>query len=333
AVSIIQAVAMIAMIVVSVLANGVVCHCIIKTHSLHTITNSFIFNLAATDFCLSALCMPFALVSCITKQWVFGKTVCVVSGFLLSMLCIASILTLVLVAIDRFMAIKYPLKYTLYVTHRACAFMLAYVWFQAAACALLPALGWGSGYVFVEQESICRPEFGTPSKDNGFTSFLFVSSFVIPFSILISIYLSILWTARKQFRQVHHAKIHLENAGTTDNNTAAMDEITSATNTTRGKKMDRASRRRYRARGFKMVLMIVAVFLVCWSPHFILIFYGSLYQIQFPAAVKAVTTWLTFLNSSFNPFLYGFFNARFRSSLKRVFGDKLLCCRWRHQDD
>lgn len=343
---VVQAITMFVMIVVGTLANGVICHCILRNRSLRTVTNIFILNLATTDFLLSVLCMPFAMVSCIIDDWIFGDLMCSIYGLILSTLCIASILTLVLVAIDRYMAIKYPLKYCIYLTNKACIFMLAFVWLVAAIYSLLPALGWGSGYAYIKVESICRPEFETPQKDNGFTSFLFVSCFVIPFTILAFLYVSILWTARKQFRQVHHAakpnfinvqprehepakNVH-KNSNREKTMTSDNTEITSATNSIREKGMYnlKKAKRKHKTRGFKMLLLIVAVFIICWSPHFILIFYASLNRVRIPLSVKALTTWLTFLNSSMNPFLYGFLNGKFRSTIKSFLGEKILCCRW-----
>ena len=61
AVLIIQAITMVAIIVIGTLANGVICHCILKHRSLRTVTNIFIMNLATTDFLLSILCMPFCV--------------------------------------------------------------------------------------------------------------------------------------------------------------------------------------------------------------------------------------------------------------------------------
>lgn len=336
---VIQASAMVVMMVVGALANGVICHCILKHSSLRTVTNIFIMNLATTDFLLCVFCMPFALISCILDEWVFGDLMCRVEGFLLSMLCISSILTLVLIAIDRYMAIKHPLKYCTHLTNSISVFMLTTIWCYAAICSMLPALGWGSGYVYVKEENICRPEFGTPSKDNGFTSFLFTSAFAVPFSILAFLYLSILWTARKQFRQVHVAKDiiqvkpNIESSKNTSTKRTILPEVdntctdfTSTTNTTSSQ--NRKHRRKSKTRGFKILLLIVAVFILCWAPHFVLIFYSSIAHVKIPLEVKVITTWLAFLNSTMNPFLYGFLNGKFRSGLKRFLGYKILCC-WR----
>ena len=352
----VQAVSMASIMFVGAIANGAILHCIVKHRSLRTVTNAFIFNLAATDFLLSVLCMPFAFISCIAGRWVFGDIVCGITGFLLSMLCIASILTLVLISIDRFMAIKRPLKYNDLITAQNTKRMIGYVWIQAALCSALPALGWGKGYAFKSEESICRPQFSGPTVDHGLTIFLFITCFVLPFSIVAYTYISILWTAHRQFRQVHNSRkppnvinvrpIANEFSATaiqsnrsneqgtrihsSDNCTAICDEITSATNTLRIKKLypfKKSGHKKTRARGFKMLLIIVAVFLICWSPHFILIFYASLHSQIFPPEVKALTTWLTFLNSACNPFLYGFLNGRFRVGLRALLGEKIWCCK------
>ena len=197
--------------------------------------------------------------------------------------------------------------------------MIVYVWFHAAVCAIMPVFGWGEGYRFVAVEFICRPSFGKPSVDNGYTFFLFLSCFVAPFSIIAFTYLSILCTARRQFRRVHHHKGlnvgelsyvtqgHSQFNGETTfvrtpENTVIADEITSATNTSRAKKLYAPkvirNKRKQKVRGFKMLWIIIVVFLICWSPYFLLIFYGSINHQSFSKAVKVPTTLLTFLNSA-----------------------------------
>lgn len=356
---VVQSVFLTLIMIVSAVANSFICRCILVHRSLRTITNSFIFNLAATDFLLSVLCMPFALVSAITGRWVFGEVMCKLTGFLISVLCIASILTLVLVAIDRYLAICRPLKYCILVTHRKSVMMLVYVWLHAAVCSILPVIGWGQGYKFVVEESICRPEFGKPTADNGYTIFLFITCFVGPFSIIAFTYVSILFTARRQFRRVHQAKVTPPNPinstqpsssqlnvitdyhgettiAHTPENTVVGEEITSATNTSRFKKLYTSriikNRRRQKARGFKMLWLIVAVFLICWSPYFIFIFYSSFHHRRFSRTVKVPVMLLTFLNSALNPFLYGFLNGKFRSSLWESIGEKFALCKWKQNE-
>ena len=348
-----QAVTLSGIIIVGTVANGIICNCIIRKKNVVLVTNTFVFNLAATDFLLCVLCMPFALVSSVTRHWVFGDAMCVIAGFLLTVLRIASILALALVAIDRYLAIDHPLKYCTMVTRRTSIFMVGFAWCQAVVCAVLPAAGWGKGYGYFKEESICRPRLASPVDDDGFTVFLFVTCFLIPFSVIGFTHISILLTARKQFRQVHHARIPpslLINVQSTTNcrqpslvrtqrlnarapSAAIADEITSATNGMTPRIRRRKIGGRQKARGFKVLLVIVVFFLVCLCPHFILLFVSSLYNISLPLALRAMTTWLTFLNSACNPFLYGFFNSKFRANLMRFLDQRVLCCKWKHNTE
>ena len=113
-------------------------------------------------------------------------------------------------------------------------------------------------------------------------------------------------------------------------------EIASAINAVQLRRMHSPNnkRKRGKTRGFKMLLLIVVVFIICWSPHFILIFYSSITHVNISFSLKALTTWLTFLNSALNPFIYGFLNGNFRSNLNKFLGGKMLCCGcWKMVED
>ncbi|XP_052799062.1 rhodopsin, GQ-coupled-like [Mya arenaria] len=54
----------------------------------------------------------------------------------------ASTFTLVLIAIDRYMAVAKPLHYSMTMTSRRASFMIASVWISAILCSLPPLFGW-----------------------------------------------------------------------------------------------------------------------------------------------------------------------------------------------
>ncbi|XP_035670104.1 neuropeptide FF receptor 2-like [Branchiostoma floridae] len=85
--------------VLCVAGNLAVCVIVIKYQQLHTVTNFFIFNLAAADLLVALFCMPFTLVNNILADWIFGDVVCKLSPFMQGVSVAASVFTLVKIRI------------------------------------------------------------------------------------------------------------------------------------------------------------------------------------------------------------------------------------------
>jgi len=166
--------------------------------TLQTITNAFIINLACADLLLSIIGMPFTLASSIKYEWVFGDTWCKVNGMANSLFCIASILTLAVVSVDRYCAILYPFKYATWITNKVAAGMIVYIWFHALLMACLPLTNW-TQYTFIRSESICTVRW---EYSISFTLFLFSVCFFLPLGVMMVTYLRIFRTARKQSRKI-----------------------------------------------------------------------------------------------------------------------------------
>ena len=69
----------------------------------------------------------------------------------------------------------------------------------------------------------------------------------------------------------------------------------------------------------KVLGIIFAVFVLLWTPFFVLNILGSL--VATPPYLFAVFTWLGYLSSLMNPIIYTMFNTSFRRAFKRI-----LCC-------
>ncbi|KAL9970943.1 hypothetical protein ACROYT_G023407 [Oculina patagonica] len=195
---ILQAASMVVIMLVALGGNLLILAAIYIDKTLQTITNAFIINLACADLLLSIIGMPFTLASSITYDWIFGDTWCKVNGMANSLFCIASILTLAAVSIDRYCAIIHPFKYATWITNRVAAGMIFYIWCHALLMACLPLTSW-SRYTFIRSESICTVqwEFGI-----SFTIFLFSVCFFLPLGVMMVTYLRIFRTARQQSRKI-----------------------------------------------------------------------------------------------------------------------------------
>lgn len=195
---ILQAASMVVIMLVALGGNLLILAAIYIDKTLQTITNAFIINLACADLLLSIIGMPFTLASSITYDWIFGDTWCKVNGMANSLFCIASILTLAAVSIDRYCAILYPFKYAAWITNRVAAGMIFYIWFHALLMACLPLTSW-SRYTFIRSESICTVQW---EFSISFTIFLFSVCFFLPLGVMMVTYLRIFRTARQQSRKI-----------------------------------------------------------------------------------------------------------------------------------
>ena len=193
-----QAASMVVIMLVALGGNLLILAAIYIDKTLQTITNVFIINLACADLLLSIIGMPFTLASSITYDWIFGDTWCKVNGMANSLFCIASILTLAAVSIDRYCAILYPFKYATWITNKAAAGMIFYIWFHALLMACLPLTSW-SRYTFIRSESICTVQW---EFSISYTLFLFSVCFFLPLGVMMVTYLRIFRTARKQSRKI-----------------------------------------------------------------------------------------------------------------------------------
>lgn len=193
-----QAASMVVIMLVAVGGNLLILAAIYIDKTLQTITNAFIINLACADLLLSIIGMPFTLASSIKYEWIFGDTWCKVNGMANSLFCIASILTLAAVSVDRYCAILYPFKYVTWITNKVAAGMILYIWVHALLMACLPLTTW-SRYTFISSESICTVQW---EYSISFTLFLFSVCFFLPLGVMMITYLRIFRTARKQSRRI-----------------------------------------------------------------------------------------------------------------------------------
>lgn len=194
----VQAISMCLILTSGIIGNILILLAIYIDKTLQTLTNAFVVNLACADLLLSLLGMPFTLVSSITYDWIFGPAWCDINGMANSLFCVASMLTLAAVSIDRYIAIIHPLQYTSYMTNKMAAGMIIYIWLHSLSIALLPVIGW-SEYSFLKKESICTVHW---ELDISCTIFIFVVCFFLPFAIMIFTYSRILKTAWKQSKRI-----------------------------------------------------------------------------------------------------------------------------------
>ncbi|XP_035260779.1 neuromedin-K receptor-like isoform X2 [Anguilla anguilla] len=97
-------------VVVSVTGNVTVIWIILAHRRMRTVTNYFIVNLAFSDVSMAAFNTVFNFVYALHNDWYFGLGYCRFQNFFPITAMFSSIYSMTAIAVDRYMAIIYPLK-------------------------------------------------------------------------------------------------------------------------------------------------------------------------------------------------------------------------------
>lgn len=77
---------------------------------MRSTTNLLIINLAVADLLFIVFCVPFTGTDYALPFWPFGDTWCKIVQYLIVVTSMASVYTLVLMSLDRFLAVVYPIS-------------------------------------------------------------------------------------------------------------------------------------------------------------------------------------------------------------------------------
>lgn len=130
--------------ITGLIGNIFTCLVIVRNKSMHTATNYYLFSLAISDLLLLVSGMPQEMYSIWSKwPYVFGYSFCVIRGLAAETSTNASVLTITLFTIERYLAICNP-----FVSHQMSKLSRAikhviWLWIAALALALPQALQFG----------------------------------------------------------------------------------------------------------------------------------------------------------------------------------------------
>lgn len=95
--------------ITGLLGNALVVLVVILNPLMRSTTNVLIINLAVSDLLFVIFCIPFTATDYIMNVWPFGDLWCKMVQYLIVVTAHASIYTLVLMSLDRFLAVVYPI--------------------------------------------------------------------------------------------------------------------------------------------------------------------------------------------------------------------------------
>ncbi|XP_031568923.1 octopamine receptor 1-like [Actinia tenebrosa] len=290
-----------------IIGNPTVLLVIRLDHRLHSPTFYFLGNLAVADLLVGVGYVPFYIVSVFNQAWVLGSTLCRAHAFVVSTSFNASIMTLCVVSVDRFLDISDPLRYYGRMTQKKTKMLIAFIWLHSIFWASCPLWNWGETLFDVTTHT-CRPNFApieTPGKVYGILLAIF--GFAIPVIVTIYSYFRMFRVAEDQSKKIakDFSMSHGASSGTEDT----------------GKRTSPRPARDKKAH--KTILIIIGAFCFCWLPYT----FGTSWKILTgqtlaPYWLANLGLTLALTNSFINPIVYTIRDRRFRRGLQ-----KALCSR------
>ena len=303
-----QTVALSLILVVSLVGNSLIVLIVYKTPTLRKPINMLIANMAMSDLLYPIFFVPARLAEWHAGSWLIGGTLgqalCKIHIFLVDVSSLVSIQSLVLITVDRCVAVVVPLRSPL-VSRKRCLFFIVASWIVAMAVhsPYLVAYKLGKYPERLMCEDLWQEAFGGNTYPNYILAGAIVF-FYIPFVLLVILYSNILIKLKNQ---VHP-----------------------------GEQSANAEQQRTRRNRnvLKMAITIVVVFFICWIP---LISNAIIENFSAPDSLifsscsfhlyHTVTFFMAFANCAINPIICLTLNSNYRQAFKRL----VSCCAARMQ--
>nr|CAL36767.1 predicted novel alpha-adrenergic-like G-protein coupled receptor [Branchiostoma floridae] len=190
-------VTIIAIIVMTILGNLLVCTAVFMERSLRRVQNWFIASLAVSDLSVGLVIMPPALVKELMGYWYFGRVMCEVFLALDVFACTASILNLCMISVDRYWSVTQAVQYFKNTNSKRAGCMIAAAWVLSAVISLPPLVGWKTKSPSGDEE-YPQCEY---SDSPGYVLYSTMGSFYIPLAVVVFMNVRIFSLALKRVKK------------------------------------------------------------------------------------------------------------------------------------
>lgn len=174
------------MILITIGGNMLVIVAVMTNATLRSPTHSLIVNLAVADLLLGVTVLPLSAVRELSGVWLMGSSLCSIWTALDVLCCTASILSLCVISVDRYIGVSRPLAYSRILTKKRARWLIVGIWALALAISIGPPLGWREEPQPEEEESDVRECH--VNKQLGYVIFSACGSFYLPAVIILALY-------------------------------------------------------------------------------------------------------------------------------------------------
>ncbi|XP_049918821.1 B2 bradykinin receptor-like [Epinephelus moara] len=261
-----------------------------------SVADIYLSNLAAADL-LMVSCLPFWVATIINKfNWRFGEPMCQLTGIIIGMNYYCSVLFLTLVSVDRYLVLTRPLtqgrERRAFWAHVICIG----IWITGVMLSFPAILFRSVQFIPHLDTEACYLDYPHEGWRLRYNMTANIVCFLIPVPIV-------------SFCTYHITKVLRQS-----------------------QKMRKGSRGSVERKAACLVLVVLAVFILCWLPYQVIIFLDTLDHYEVITGCtwayvldigNQIATYIGYSNSSLNPFLYVIVGKHFKQRAREVF--RLVC--------
>ena len=277
------------------IGNVLVIVVFLKTANLRTSTNYYIVNMAVSDLLCTCFNWPLYATEGMLTSRVFitgpvASVVCKLGMYFRGISQVVSVLSLVLIAVDRYVAIVFPMKITILRQKRARLILSLFTW-------IIPVV---SGFPFfiytkivkLDEQTFCRTMW-SKSVNAIYNGVGFVIFYCAPFIAMVVLYTRSVKAIR---RRPNNATLKLQN------------QLSN-------------KRQKNNQRIVKILILIVAAFFICWTPlcvYLALKMFNPVLVAEDKCMIFIALFFYVFpsLSTAINPFILFLFSTNYRQALK-----------------
>uniref|UniRef100_A0A9J8D4G4 G-protein coupled receptors family 1 profile domain-containing protein n=1 Tax=Cyprinus carpio carpio TaxID=630221 RepID=A0A9J8D4G4_CYPCA len=261
---------------------------------LHTPTNLIILSLAVADMLVGLIIMPVDAIKLIETCWYFGDTFCDVFLIIMGLLLSASLSNLVLIAIDRYVAVCHPLLYPKKITTAKTLISISLCWFFSSTYSIGYSVS-GRYFEASQRSDACYGKCYLVIRFSWILTDLFFS-LLLPCTLIINLYLRIFYVAHQQVKVINSL-------------------MKSGKCVTEG-----SVRRKSESKAALTLGIIVTVYLLCYIPYTL----SATSTTVISSATITFLLWTLYVNSGLNPLIYALFYRWFKISVKHILTFKIF---------
>lgn len=254
-----------------------------------TVPNMYIINLAASDFLMSLVGIPFSLAALIVGEWPFNNFICQVQGFWILLMCAVSLQTLAVTAVNRYVrVVRSRSLYQKLFNFKTTKVTIVVLWFMALF-APLPYAFAGHEYIFHTGKVFCAHD--PASLNDGYGAYLVLVFVAVPLIIILICYTKVFLTVRKHNLSFRYRN-QIRAIRSTSESSLSVEEV----NVT------------------YVLLVVVIGFLTCWTPVLVIDlidFINADWKLK--REVYVSYSCFGWASTSLNPIIYGIMNRSFRA--------------------